>query len=114
MRWALNVGFSDAQCGFKAITREVADRVLPIVEDQSWFLDTELLVLAERLGYRIADIPVRWIEDDDTRVKIAKTAWDDLRGVMRLRRVLRGDEWARDAARQFHGLSRVPGRRVAE
>jgi glycosyltransferase involved in cell wall biosynthesis len=100
--------FSDAQCGFKAISREVADKILPQVEDQSWFLDTELMVLAEKQGYRIKDIPVRWIEDDDSRVKIAKTAWDDIKGVFRLRRLL----WSRDMRRKTHpkpGLTtRVP------
>jgi glycosyltransferase involved in cell wall biosynthesis len=86
LKSVLHVGFSDAQTGFKAITRDVADEVLPLVKDESWFLDTELLVLSERLGYRIADIPVRWVEDDDSRVKIVRTAWDDLKGVIRLRR----------------------------
>lgn len=89
LRWTLAVGFSDAQTGFKAITRGVARDVLPLVQDESWFLDTELLVLSEHLGYRIADIPVRWIEDDDSRVKIVQTAWEDLKGVARLRRSLR-------------------------
>lgn len=88
LRLSLQVSFSDAQTGFKAITREVADRVLPLVQDQAWFLDTELLVLSERLGYQIADIPVRWIEDDDSRVKIVSTAWEDLKGVARVRRAL--------------------------
>jgi glycosyltransferase involved in cell wall biosynthesis len=89
LRWVLRVGFSDAQAGFKAITREVADKVLPLVEDNGWFLDTELLVLSERLGYRIADLPIAWTEDDDSRVKIVRTALDDLRGVWRLHRLLR-------------------------
>lgn len=102
LRWTLSVGFSDAQTGFKALTREVAERVLPLVEDESWFLDTELLVLAERLGYRIADIPVRWIEDDDSRVKIFRTAWDDLKGVARVRRTLASPHWP--------GLLRSAGR----
>jgi glycosyltransferase involved in cell wall biosynthesis len=88
LKTTLNVGFSDAQTGFKALTREVVDNVLPLVEDESWFLDTELLVLAERLGYRIADIPVVWVEDDDSRVKIVHTAWEDLKGVARLRRAV--------------------------
>lgn len=57
--------------------------------DEAWFLDTELLVLAERLGFRIADIPVTWVDDDDSRVKILSTAWKDLRGIHRLRRTLR-------------------------
>jgi len=93
LKLLLNVGFSDAQCGFKAVTREVVERIVPQVQDQSWFFDTELLVLAERQGYRIKDIPVVWNEDDDSRVKIAKTAWDDLMGVFRLRRFLRSREF---------------------
>jgi glycosyltransferase involved in cell wall biosynthesis len=107
LRMALDVGFSDAQTGFKAITREVADQVLPLIKDDSWFLDTELLVLSERLGYRIADIPVRWIEDDDSRVKIIRTAWEDLKGVARLRRALRSGVWAAAAARP-RGVEAAP------
>jgi hypothetical protein len=61
-------------------------KVMPLVEDRSWFFDTELLVLAERLGYRIADLPVTWVEDSDSRVKVIETAWDNLRGIARLRR----------------------------
>lgn len=77
--------FSDAQCGFKAISREVAERVLPLIEDNNWFFDTELLILAEKMGYRVKDVPVEWIEDKDTRVKIAATVMEDLRGLVRLR-----------------------------
>ncbi len=75
----------DAQCGFKGITREVAQRLLPWVEDTQWFFDTELLLLAESQGYTICQIPVRWVEDPDSRVKIVKTAMDDLQGLWRLR-----------------------------
>ena len=77
--------FSDAQCGFKAITREVAQRVLPMIEDNNWFFDTELLILAEKMGFRIRDVPVRWVEDTDTRVKIGKTVSEDVRGLIRMR-----------------------------
>ena len=80
--------FSDAQCGFKAVSRRVVNEIVPQVKDESWFFDTELLVLAEKQGYRIKDIPVCWIEDDDSRVKIARTAWDDVKGVFRLRWML--------------------------
>ncbi|MGH9935138.1 MAG: glycosyltransferase, partial [Blastocatellia bacterium] len=84
--------FSDAQCGFKAVSRKVVDRIVPQIVDQSWFFDTELLALAERQGYRIKDIPIVWIEDDDSRVKIVRTAWDDIKGVLRLRwQFWRGD-----------------------
>ena len=76
--------FSDAQCGFKALRREVAQQLLPLVEDNEWFFDTELLVTAERLGLRIGEVPVDWVDDPDSRVEIVSTALDDLRGVRRL------------------------------
>jgi putative flippase GtrA len=85
---ALHTRFSDAQCGFKAIRREVARQLLPLVEDSGWFFDTELLVLAERAGLRIAEVPVDWIDDPDSRVDIIATALADLRGVARLGRAL--------------------------
>jgi glycosyltransferase involved in cell wall biosynthesis len=61
--------FSDAQCGFKAITREAAQALLPLVQDGEWFWDTELLILAEQRKYRLKEVPVRWVEDPDSRVK---------------------------------------------
>ncbi len=76
--------FSDAQCGFKAITREQARALLPLTQDTGWFFDTELLVLAERAGLRIHEIPVDWIDDLDSRVDIVATALADLRGMARL------------------------------
>jgi glycosyltransferase involved in cell wall biosynthesis len=77
--------FSDGQCGFKAISRKAAQELLPQIENNEWFFDTELLILAERRGYRRREIPVRWIEDPDTRVNIRKTAMEDLRGLARMR-----------------------------
>ena len=77
--------FRDAQCGFKAMSRAAADVLLPLVEDNGWFFDTELLVIAEKRGFRWKEIPVAWEEDPDTRVKVVKTAVDDLRGLARLR-----------------------------
>jgi len=78
--------FSDAQCGFKAIRREPARALLPLTQDTGWFFDTELLVLAERAGLRIHEIPVDWVDDLDSRVDITATALADLRGMMRLGR----------------------------
>ena len=78
-------GFSDAQCGFKAVSRRAASDLLPLVQDNGWFFDTELLLLAEKNGYRIDEIPVRWTDDPDSRVRIVRTAWDDFRGLLRLR-----------------------------
>jgi hypothetical protein len=77
--------FSDAQCGFKAVRTRVFKRILPLIEDNNWFFDTELLILAEKMGHRVYDVPVRWVEDTDTRVKIAATVTEDLKGLMRLR-----------------------------
>lgn len=84
LRGALRARFSDAQCGFKALRRDVADALLPLVEDDAWFFDTELLVLAERTGLRIHEVPVDWIDDPDSRVDIVRTAVDDLKGMGRL------------------------------
>ncbi|GAB3424733.1 bifunctional glycosyltransferase family 2/GtrA family protein [Flindersiella endophytica] len=84
LRGTLAARFSDAQCGFKAIRREVAERLLPLVEDTGWFFDTELLVLAERAGLRIHEVPVDWVDDPDSRVDIVSTALADLKGVVRL------------------------------
>ena len=82
----LSARFSDAQCGFKAIRADVAARLLPHVEDTGWFFDTELLVLAERSGLRIHEVPVDWVDDPDSRVDIVATAAADLRGIGRLLR----------------------------
>lgn len=80
--------FSDAQCGCKAVSRRVVKDLMPLVQDEEWFFDTELLVRGEKGGYRVKDIPVTWVDDDDSRVKIVSTAWKDIQGVLRLRRQL--------------------------
>jgi putative flippase GtrA len=80
----LGTGFSDAQCGFKAIRADAARELLPLTTDNGWFFDTELLVLAERAGLRIHEVPVDWIDDPDSRVKVASTALGDIRGIIRL------------------------------
>jgi putative flippase GtrA len=80
----LGVQFSDAQCGFKAVRADRARTLLPLVRDPAWFFDTELLVTAERLGLRIHEVPVDWVDDPDSRVDILATAIEDLKGVARL------------------------------
>jgi putative flippase GtrA len=87
-RVALRSHFSDAQCGFKAIRAECARTLLPWVEDDGWFFDTELLVIAERAGLRIHEVPVDWIDDPASSVDIVPTAVADLKGIARLRRTL--------------------------
>ncbi|CAI7979094.1 Glycosyltransferase involved in cell wall bisynthesis [Frankia sp. Hr75.2] len=88
LRTTLRASFSDAQCGFKAMRTEAARRLLPLVQDTGWFFDTELLVLAERCGLRIHEVPVDWVDDPDSRVDIVATAIADLRGVARVGRAL--------------------------
>ena len=92
LRGTLAARFSDAQCGFKAIRADVARELLPLVQDTGWFFDTELLILAERSGLRIHEVPVDWVDDPDSRVNIVQTAKDDLKGVARVGRALASGE----------------------
>jgi glycosyltransferase involved in cell wall biosynthesis len=114
-------GFSDAQCGFKAIKRSVAQELLPQVEDNEWFFDTELLLLAEERGYRISEVPVDWVEDLDSRVDVTSTAIKDVKGLLRMRsqharRVSKHRTRVREATRRAHLTRRaaftVAGTRV--
>lgn len=89
VRTLLRAEFHDAQCGFKALRRTTADQLLPQVRDQGWFFDTELLLVAQRQGLRIEEIPVRWVDDPHSSVRIIPTAVADLRGVARMARARR-------------------------
>jgi glycosyltransferase involved in cell wall biosynthesis len=84
LRTVLRARFTDAQCGFKAVRADALAELLPAIRDESWFFDTELLILAERRGMRIHEVPVDWVDDPDSRVAIVSTALEDLRGVARL------------------------------
>ena len=93
IKWTSGTKFSDAQCGFKAIRRDVAAKFLPKIKDNEWFFDTELLIKTERVGVPIHEQPVTWIEDTDSRVKIVKTAVDDLKGLYRVNKELDKRSW---------------------
>jgi len=80
----------DTQCGFKAASRVCAQKLLPFVQDKGWFWDTELLLLATKGGWRVTFVPVHWVEDPDSRVKVLSTAWKDFKGLLRMR----GFPWA--------------------
>ncbi len=112
LKVALRNRFSDAQCGFKAVTRQVAQSVVTQVVDDQWFFDTELLVLAERNRLRIHEVPVDWTDDPDSRVDIVRTALDDLKGTWRMVRA----RWSgRDQLPLPAGLGRRPaGPRLRE
>jgi glycosyltransferase involved in cell wall biosynthesis len=100
VRLGFRAGFSDAQCGFKALRADAARSLLPLVEDERWFFDTELLLLAEWNGMRIHEVPVDWIEDFDSRVHIPSTIAEDLAGLWRMRRAF------------WRGRGRVPAPRT--
>jgi glycosyltransferase involved in cell wall biosynthesis len=112
LRGLLGVGFSDAQCGFKAARREAIAPLLTEVKDDGWFFDTELLYLARRNRLAIHEVPVLWVDDPDSRVAIVATALEDLRGIARLRREARGrsdsprDQLGPESAR---GLAELAG-----
>jgi glycosyltransferase involved in cell wall biosynthesis len=84
LRLVFAARFRDAQCGFKAVRTDIAHRLLPAIEDQEWFFDTELLLLAEHNGLRVHEVPVDWVDDPDSRVHVRSTAMADLRGVCRV------------------------------
>ncbi|QFQ98161.1 glycosyltransferase family 2 protein [Streptomyces phaeolivaceus] len=86
LRLGLAARFSDAQCGFKAVRADVFRALAPRIEDTAWFFDTELLVLAQRNGLRIHEVPVDWVDGPDSRVDFVRTAVDDLRGMGRMLR----------------------------
>ncbi|MCE2463260.1 MAG: glycosyltransferase family 2 protein [Dehalococcoidia bacterium] len=77
--------FRDAQCGFKALSRDTVKALVPLVKDNNWFFDSELLIIANSRGFRIKEIPVYWEDDPDSRVRIIPTAWEDVKGLLRLR-----------------------------
>ncbi|MEU4239594.1 bifunctional glycosyltransferase family 2/GtrA family protein [Actinoplanes sp. NPDC026619] len=108
LRGTLSARFSDAQCGFKAIRSDVAERLLPMVEDTGWFFDTEMLVLAERAGLRIHEVPVDWVDDPDSRVDIKATAIADLKGIVRLLRAFGSGSLPLGTLREQLGRNPLP------
>jgi glycosyltransferase involved in cell wall biosynthesis len=84
VRTLLQVGFSDPQCGFKAVNRRVTSQILPLTHNQNWFFDTELLTIAEKKGYAIYEEPVVWEDDHSSSVKKIPTILEDLSGIVRL------------------------------
>ena len=78
------VNFTDAQCGFKAVTRKVVEDLMPYIRDNEWFFDSELLIVGEKSGYRIYEEPVKWIDNPGSTVRVMHTAMGDLQGLWRL------------------------------
>ncbi|MDY6808181.1 MAG: bifunctional glycosyltransferase family 2/GtrA family protein [Actinomycetota bacterium] len=109
LKTTMRAKFSDAQCGFKAMRTDIARQVLPYVEDTGWFFDTELLVLAERIGLRIAEVPVDWVDDPDSTVDIVSTAVADLKGCARVGYALTTGRLPIAELRAAIGRDRAPG-----
>ncbi|MEX5633527.1 glycosyltransferase [Parafrankia sp. FMc2] len=114
LRGTLAVRFTDAQCGFKAIRADVAASLLPLVQDGAWFFDTEMLVIAQRSGLRIHEVPVDWIDDPDSRVDVLATAMADLQGVARLARALGTGALPLNQLRREFGRAPLPGTSMSE
>lgn len=112
LRTTMRAKFSDAQCGFKAMRTDIARQVLPYVEDTGWFFDTELLVLAERIGLRIAEVPVDWVDDPDSTVDIVSTAVADLKGCARVGYALTTGRLPIAELRSTIGRDRAPGPQI--
>jgi len=86
LKLLLRFPFTDAQCGFKAMSKQAVNELFPLIIDDEWFFDTELLYLAHKRGYEVKELPVRWVEDTDSRVRILRTMWLDIKGVFRMMR----------------------------
>jgi len=84
-------GIYDTQCGFKAMKCEVAQKVFPQVTSNTAIFDIEMLVVATREGYRIAEVPVHWVHDPDTRIpynlRRALSIWGELFRICRAQHV---------------------------
>ena len=76
--------FTDAQCGFKGVTKKVVEDLVPKVKDNEWFFDGELLIIAEKSGYKIYEEPVHWVDNPGSTVRLVSTIWGDLRSIYRL------------------------------
>ena len=79
-----DVHFSDAQCGFKAVTKRVVKRLIPHIRDNAWFFDSELLIVGEKSGYKIFEEPVYWVDNPGSTVRVLGTVTGDLKGLWRL------------------------------
>ncbi|MBN2432991.1 MAG: glycosyltransferase [Acidobacteria bacterium] len=93
LRLVFSSRLHDAQCGFKAVSRRVRDHVLPLTRDHHWFFDSEVLVLSERKGYRLQEIPISWQDHQfrDSKVKLFRDIRYFVRQISAFRRRLKQD-----------------------
>ncbi len=70
LRFFLGFRVVDAQCGFKAVKRNAYQKLIPSVKDREWFFDTEILFHAQKDRMKVKELPVKWVEDQQTKVKV--------------------------------------------
>ena len=86
LRTTLGLKIADSQCGFKSIRTDAAKKIIPLVESNGWFFDSELLVIAQKNGFKIKAVPVKWIDDVQTTVIVPKIVTEFLKGIKRMRK----------------------------
>jgi len=84
LKIAFHTSFSDAQCGFKLITQKAFRKLSPLVRNNEWFFDTELLIIAEKIDMHVCEEAVNWRDNPGSTVRVLPTIFEDLRGVARL------------------------------
>ena len=68
LRILLGLHYQDTQCGFKAFSRRAVQSIFPLQHIERWGFDPEILYLAQRFGFRIEEVPVKWAHRDGTRI----------------------------------------------
>lgn len=84
IKFFFHTHFTDAQCGFKGVTRRIVENLIPKIRDNEWFFDGELLIVAEKSGYKIYEEPVHWVDNPGSTVRLISTIWGDLMSIKRL------------------------------
>ncbi|MCK4744947.1 glycosyltransferase [Candidatus Parcubacteria bacterium] len=88
-----NSYISDLPCGFKAANKEIIKKILPLIKNNEWFFDSELIILSEKCGYKIKEIPVKWEEvresGDKSRVKTIALGFNYIKNLIELRKRLK-------------------------
>lgn len=77
--------FPDTQCGFKMMNADSATSVMPLITRDGFGMDCEMLAIAERQGYRIEQLPVRWLNSEDSRVRVLRDSLNMVREVLVVR-----------------------------
>lgn len=83
--WILSLQISDFTCGFKGFRREAAKKLFPRQQLKNWSFDAEILYLARLKGYRVTEVPVRWRDDERTKVRLWRDIVGSFLGLLQIR-----------------------------